>query len=808
MSAPTEHVRVLLVEDDADDAKLLARALARNGMELSLRRVETLRDLEAQLEASRPEIVLSDFRLAGFDAGDVIRVVRGVDERLPIIVVSGTIGEEKAVDLLRDGADDFVIKGSWARLVPAMRRELRKARERREGERLKEELRTRELRLETFVSQVPAILWTVDEELRFQFAVGGAQSNPGGAARGSSLDQLVTPEEVETVMAAHRRALHGERVSYRFSHNDRVFDAHVQPLTDGRGRRAGVIGVALDVTARVHAERALEREQRASALLQETASAANATSTVREVLPIALEIACRHTGWEFGHVLVVTEDEQTLVSSGVVHPPDVSPEFAEVCLRTKFGFGQGLIGAVAATREPLWWVRPDAEKGYLRGREVDDAGFRATVATPILVGDRVVAVMELFHREEIERDEGMLSRLASVGEALGRVFERDRAGRLQRQLLQTQKMEALGRLTGGIAHDFNNLLTVIRLQLEMMRESEALPPELIEDLELARGAADRSADLTRRLLTFSRQSVSEPRVVSLAEVLKDLSAIIRRIIGDRIEIDLALGDVQPVLADVGQLEQVVMNLAVNARDAMPRGGRLTIASMSLEVVAGTRLTRAGARAGRHAALVVSDTGTGIPRSVRDRIFEPFFTTKEEGRGTGLGLSTVHGIVRQHGGAIVVDSEEGRGTTFTIVLPVTTAPNHQNDRPAVLRSQPGGETILLVDDDPLVRRALVRTLSQRGYEVIARGSASEALETLDSDVPVDVILSDVVMPDVTGTELATRVGVTHPELPVILMTGFSPTDLGSDSLRPPPGTVMLSKPFAPEDLAAAIQQALS
>jgi len=416
-----------------------------------------------------------------------------------------------------------------------------------------------------------------------------------------------------------------------------------------------------------------------------------------------------------------------------------------------------------------------------------------------------VAVVELFDGRPRARDDRVLALMASLGQALGRVFERDRARHMERQLVQAQKMEALGRLTGGIAHDFNNLLTVIRLQLELLAEG-ADDPQSVDDLELAKGAANRAADLTRRLLSFSRRSVTEPRATAVPEVLEDLAPMIRRVIGETIEVDLALDEAPRVLIDRGQLEQVLVNLAVNARDAMPRGGRLSFRTCRLEVSPETRLARAGARPGPHAVLEVQDTGVGIPAEVRDRIFEPFFTTKERDRGTGLGLATVHGIVRQHGGAIVVESQVGRGTTFTVALPATAQPPAETLRPPPRPSRGVRDTLLLVDDDPLVRRSLQRSLTQRGFGVLVASRAEEALQLLEKGPPARAVLSDLIMPGMSGAELAREIATRWPGLPVLLMSAYASPAL-SGGPAPPPGTVFVAKPFVVDEVIQALERAL-
>jgi signal transduction histidine kinase/ActR/RegA family two-component response regulator len=359
------------------------------------------------------------------------------------------------------------------------------------------------------------------------------------------------------------------------------------------------------------------------------------------------------------------------------------------------------------------------------------------------------------------------------------------------QLRQSQKLEAIGTLAGGIAHDFNNLITVISgyTQLALMRAEKGSPEA--EDLRQVIEASDRAANLTHQLLAFSRKQVLQPTVLDSGEVVNGIAPMLRRIIGEhielRIESDAALARIR---ADKGQLEQVLLNLAVNARDAMPSGGTLTIATLNRDSAV---------------CLVVTDTGTGMSDDVKERIFEPFFTTKELGKGTGLGLSTVYGIVNQSGGKIAVDSELGRGTTFTITLPAVqqmatggTVTLEESDLPR------GTETVLIVEDAEDVRILARRTLAERGYAVLVARTAEEALEIANAR-PVDVLLADVVMPQTSGPQLVARYLERRPAPVVIYMSGYADDALARYELDP--ATVFLRKPFTPAMLARTVRDAL-
>ncbi len=371
----------------------------------------------------------------------------------------------------------------------------------------------------------------------------------------------------------------------------------------------------------------------------------------------------------------------------------------------------------------------------------------------------------------------------------------------QAQLRQSQKLEAIGTLAGGIAHDFNNLITVITgyTQLALMRADPSTPEAA--DLRQVVEASDRAATLTHQLLAFSRKQVLQPTVLDLAEVARGIAPMLRRIIGEHIE--LRLDESAPlarVRADRGQLEQVLLNLAVNARDAMSEGGVLTIATHN--VPDGVSSSRAASRA---VSLAVTDTGAGMSDEIRERIFEPFFTTKEPGKGTGLGLSTVYGIVNQSGGRIAVDSAPGRGTIFTIVLPAAeTMGDSATHLPDDGELPSGTETVLIVEDAEDVRTLARRTLEERGYTVLVARNADEALE-IASARTVDLLLTDIVMPQTSGPQLVARYKALHAAPIVVYMSGYADDALAQYELDPNVG--FLRKPFSPASIARTVRGAL-
>jgi signal transduction histidine kinase/CheY-like chemotaxis protein len=383
----------------------------------------------------------------------------------------------------------------------------------------------------------------------------------------------------------------------------------------------------------------------------------------------------------------------------------------------------------------------------------------------------------------------------------------DERRRLEEQLRHAQKMDAIGRVAGGVAHDFNNLLSVILSYAELMLERPELAGRTRDQLREIQKAGVRAAELTRQLLAFSRQSVINPRVLDLARVVHEMDGMIRRIVGTDVEVaTIATSDLGKVKADPGHIEQVIMNLVVNARDAMPRGGTLTIEAANVELDAAYAHDHLGVTPGPHVMLAVSDTGVGMSKDVQERIFEPFFTTKEPGKGTGLGLAIVFGIARQSGGSVWVYSELNKGTTFKLYLPRTDDVELPLERAVQSEHVRGSETILLVEDEDQLRAVAKSILEGNGYRVLEAADGALALQALASDAgAIDLLLTDLVMPKMSGHELAERAEQLRPGLRVLYMSGYTERGIVHHGLHD--AAAMLQKPITPERLLRSVREVL-
>ncbi len=448
------------------------------------------------------------------------------------------------------------------------------------------------------------------------------------------------------------------------------------------------------------------------------------------------------------------------------------------------------------------------------------AGLRSIIFVPLISKDQFIGALSLrsfkpkaYGEQDLRLAEKVANQIAgAVANAqlfAERLRAEEKARSLEEQLLQSQKMEAIGRLAGGIAHDFNNLMTIVKgysqLSLLKLKEGDSLKTN-IEEIQRA---ADRAANLTHQLLAFSRRQILEFKVLDLNAILRNLDKMLRRIIGEDIELTYQLSDdLGKIKTDPGQIEQVILNLAVNARDAMPSGGKLTIETANAELKGTSAHTGFDRKPGRYVLLSVSDTGHGMSLEIKEHLFEPFFTTKEVGKGTGLGLSTAYGIVKQSEGDIWVYSEPGKGTTFKIYLPrveeeVNILP-HQVDKGFLPQ---GRETVLLVEDEGPVRRIVARVLREKGYTLLEAPNGNEALRMAQKyDGEIHLLLTDVVMPQMGGKELSQKMKTLQPNIKVLFTSGYTDDAISHHGVLNP-GVEFLWKPFSPEGLVQKVREVL-
>ena len=615
--------------------------------------------------------------------------------------------------------------------------------------------------LRLLVERIPAVLWTTDRDFRLTSVAGAAlaaMNLRGEDYLGASLVDFsahLGPDA--TPVEAHRRALHGKGSTFDIELMGRDLQAHIEPLRGPKGDIVGVIGVALDNTERRVAERALRLSEQSYRSLVEGAPYGICRSTVD------------------GQLLQVNRAMAEMLSY------ESETELLLRSLRTEI-FSQS--------------VNYDEFLAQLRVSS-SCQGFECTWQCH---GGKTILVC-LGGWSVLDRT-GEISYLEILAE---NITERKQ---LENQLRQVQKMQAIGQLTGGVAHDFNNLLTVVEGQVEMML-SEVPPNERWRHrLEEIEKAAQLASTLTRRLLAFSRMQVFQSRVLDLNVVIAGMSQMVARLIGENIEMtflpDAHLGRVK---ADPSQIEQVLMNLVVNARDAMPDGGRLTIETHNAHLDATYARQQAIVERGDYVLLVVSDTGRGMDAETQARVFEPFFTTKQPGQGTGLGLSMVYGVVKQSGGYIWVYSEPGKGSTFKIYLPrVMDRP----DETAAVVSGPsprGKETILLAEDEEGVREMVSTFLESQGYQVLAAADGVSAKQLAQShNGEIDLLLTDVVMPKQGGRELAEDLRKMLPCLKVLFISGYTGDFVVRNAIVES-GAAFVQKPFSMQSLAIKIRELL-
>jgi PAS domain S-box-containing protein len=883
-----------LVEDAADDAELILRELRRGGVPCACQRVQSRADLGHALRHFAPDIVLADHGLPQFNAFEALQLVRREQPRTPVIIVTGSLGEEMAVDFIKEGAADYVVKHRLYRLGPAIQRALALRRALEEAA-AAETARTREEeRFRKLVEYSGDVITLLDATGHVLFSTRALTPTLGYAAGeqvGRSVLDLVHPDDRRAAEQLLGEVLaqedpHPVRADLRVRHKNGTW-RHLDVTAVDHRRDPAVQAVVVtyhDVTERKHAEDELRRltefltHAHAAAgigswewdIAGDTIRWSDETYRIFGVAP-AVGVIAYQRYLEFIHpddradvTAAISRSLETREPFALDHRivrPDGSLHFLHgrggvVC--DVSGRPARMLGAVlditarkqaeealrrandrlnaviqssplaissldAAGIVRLW--NPAAERLFgwtaaeVIGRPLptvhgEEDEFRET-RRRVMHGEPVTAV-EVIRKKKDGTPVTVNLIAAPLHEADGRItgilgLIEDVTGikRLEQQFSQAQKMEAVGRLAGGVAHDFNNLLTVITSYSELLLEDLGADDPRREDVVQIRKAAESATALTRQLLAFSRQQVLQPQVLDLNDIVAGTERLLRRLIGEDIQLATALApDLGMVIVDSGQLEQVIMNLAVNARDAMPGGGRLTIETANVDIDETHVRGEATARPGRYVMLALSDTGIGMDGQTKSRIFEPFFTTKASGEGTGLGLSTVYGIVNQSGGFISVYSEPGQGTSFKVYFPWAGEPG-EHAAPTARDSQPRGgtETVLVVEDAPAVRAVMRQVLERQGYAILEAPDGETALQVAAKHHgKIHLLLTDVVMPGVSGRELADQLVKLRPNIKVLYASGYTDDAIIHHGILEP-GIAYLQKPFTRDALALKVREVL-
>lgn len=766
---PAKSLRLLFAEDDPNDLELCLRDLKKSGLDFQADSAFSREEFAQKLREAPADVVISDYRMKGWTAIDALAMIQESWPSVPLILVSGTLGDELAVECIKKGVADYVLKGQLARLPTAIRR-AQEGRALREAElRAVKALRESEEHYRTLVENAPEAIVLLDIDRR-KFVDSNARAlSLFGLTKDALLESGVrdvsATKQVDGATAEMMEGLFSQPGSdgatarfewmYRNSqgaeHPAEVYLVRL-PSANRRLVRASIV----DITERKRSEQALrDSEARYRGLVD------NAT---------------------YG-ILWVAEHGGRLL--------DANPAVAAML---RYDSVDDLL-SIQFTK--TLYCNPEDQKAIV-AEYTREGRAHATVEWKRKDG-KVVAV-RLSSRRALNPDG------SECAEVIVEDVTEHKA--LEKQLVQAQKFEAIGQLAGGIAHDFNNMIGAILGWVDLGIDETDADSRLHRHLQKVRHQAERAAALTRQLLAFARRQILEPRNVDLNQTAIETLSLLEKVIGSNIEIKANLApNLALVRADATQVEQVLMNLCINARDAMPDGGSLIIDTSNITLDAAFCSIQPLARPGDYVMLAITDSGTGMDAATLDRIFEPFFTTKEMGKGTGLGLATVYGIVHQHGGFLNVYSEPGVGSTFRVYLPITTTAAPARDLAEDLGPVVGGiETILVAEDHEGLRQLAQETLTRLGYNVLLAADGLQALQKFRQSPEIHVALLDVVLPKLSGPEVYAKLQETHPSLPVIFATGYSP-DLALIQKVQQQGFPVLQKPYSSRSLARTVRKTL-
>jgi len=842
--------RVLLADDNQDMRDYVQRLLLSQGYE-----VQALENGQRALEAARrtrPDLILTDVMMPQLDGFGLLKAVRQHPQLadIPVIMLSARAGEEAKIEGLEAGVDDYLVKPFAAReLLARVNSNIQMAAVRREAARAvmqseQRYLMTQErLTLALSTGRVAVYDWDVDTD---RLSVQGPMAEIFGvaveeAAKGLPLQSFL--EGIHPDDRAQAAALVANTVN-----TGAAFEAEYRTL--GMGQLRAVLsrgriergpsgqrlfsGVLIDLTEQKQAEARLRDQTRALEILNRLARSISSDLDLQRVANAAIDGAVELTGAIFGAFFYVAFDDEAQprlhrVTAGhaaveLEFPSDV-PQLDEMFSTAELVFGPDVFPSQSSRDTSICSsiavaVRSHTGRilgAFVLGHSSPEAfGSAAQERISALAAQLAVAIdnVHLFQaaQREIEQRRRAEAELQRVNASLEQRVAAEVANRLQTEeaLRQAQKMEAIGQLTGGVAHDFNNLLTAIIGGLDTIRRSRLEDSARIQRAtNMALQGAQRAANLTSRLLAFSRRQPLDPKPLDINVLVRDMTDLLHRTIGETIELEGVLAPrLWRVEIDQNQLENAILNLAVNARDAMPNGGKLTIETANTALDESYSATDVEVIPGQYVQIAVSDTGSGMSKSTLARAFEPFFTTKEPGRGTGLGLSMVYGFVKQSGGHVTIYSEEGEGTTVKLYFPrylgVSDEGSDRGESPVPIACR--GEVVLVVEDNEDVRSYSVSILSELGYQVLEAADAETALEMMQRIERVDLLFTDVILPGKNGRELADLAQQKWPLLRVLYTTGYSRNAIVHHG-RLDPGVQLITKPFTFEQLANRVRDCL-
>lgn len=791
---PSIPVRLLLIEDSEPDSELLLRKFKQADFDVVHCRVDSETALKLALR-EKWDLAISDYQLPGFDGLTAVSMLQKSDSDLPVIMVSGRIGEETAVNVMRAGARDYVMKDNLQRLIPVVKRELDEAAQRVARRKAEEALRISEQRFSEFAENVDDVFWLASPDWKQSYYVSPAYytiwgvqaSNDPAAKLPRPWRDGVHAHDLPSIESTIRRAsidddFTMESLEYRIIRPNgqvRWVQSRTYPIRGKDGRVQRIAGTARDITTRHNAEQSSMRNNCAlralNACNKALARGTEESVFVAEVCRIIVEVSGYCAAW----VDYFSPDKAGTLQRVALFGEKGVTDFNNCANKIFSKIGRPAIDAILQGSLPSQY------------RNLDVCGpmqtYSALLLPLIIEGETrgiltIISSVAAFDGLEAPMLEDLSNDLAF---GIGILRERGEKEHLQSQLVQARKMEAIGQLSGGIAHDFNNMLSSILgyAGLALDRPDDLPKESLDEYLNEVIRAGERARDLVGQMLSFSRTRKGVAARVELRPIVKEAAKMLRFTLPASIELDVDAGDeMLAVNIDPVQLQQIIMNLCINARDAMHNKGRLSLAvrRVSLDVGGGRLECRSCGEAvfpGDYIELSVKDSGDGIGQELLDRVFDPFFTTKGVGKGTGLGLSVVHGIVHEAGGHILVESVAGEGTTFRLLLPpsadVAEEDSSQLSGCEVMQKITGTARILIVDDEQSVAGFLKELLTMSGYDVVLATDGVEALARFQQQPgQIDLVITDQTMPKLTGAELAAELLALSPDLPLILCTGYS------------------------------------